>query len=293
MKLVILIALIALAVAAPAEKKPVEDKKPVDKPAADDKKPVEKPTEEKKDKEHKGLQWPLPDPDNEGDLMLHGAHLMDRVEELHKHKTDKEEDKMILSHGRDYLRRVHKYIEKATDFKILAVLCRDSERLNSTDRWEIRTLPKDQRLPYPWFGASTDDQPEKQSAQTEQTQTSKQQNDAKKAKDAKPIDPIVSSDNSTHENATEDAHANNATDLERPNFEAINDEFYKRMGDNFARVLLKRFRKEKLEKEEIEYLNRWTGEESVHYGFMGIYCHDGENVKELTKRISVLIDEKQ
>jgi len=295
----ILIALIALAAAAPAEKKPADDKKVAEKtddkkPAADDKKPVEKPAE-KKDEERKGLQWPLPDPDNEGDLMLHGAHLFDRVEELHKGKVEKDEEKMILSVGREYLRRVHKYIEKTTDFKITPVLCRDSERLNSTKRWEIRSRVA-QRGSGNWFidffqGSSTDGQPEKQPTQSQDT---KQQNDATPSKNTKQQnDPIVPS-NSTHENATENA---NSTEIPvvKPgkNFEVLNREYYNRMGDNFARVLLKRYRKEKMEKEEIEYLERWSSEESVHYGFMGIYCHDGENVKELTKRISTLIEEKQ
>jgi len=307
--LVILIALIALAVAAPAEKKPAEDKKPVEKtddkkPAADDKKPLEKVDEkkEKKDEERKGLQWPLPDPDNEGDLMLHGSHLFDRVEELHKGKSEKDEDKMILHVGREYLRRVHKYIEKTTDFKILPVLCRDSERLNSTRRWEIRTRPANQRG---WFNTffpgidnlipglpSTDDQPETQSAQVGQAaQSAKQQNDATQSKGTKQNDPIVPS-NSTHENATENTNAT-VSAKERPNFEAVDDEYHKRMGDNFARVLLKRYRKEKLEKEESEYLERWIGDESIHYGMMGIYCHEGENVKEITKRIATLIEDKQ
>jgi len=294
MKLVILIALIALAVAAPAEKKPVDDKKAAEKTEEKKKEAVEKP-EEKKDEERKGLQWPLPDPDNEGDLMLHGAHLFDRVDELRKGKSDKDEDKMVLSVGREYLRRVHKYIEKNTDFKILSVLCRDSERLNSTDRWEIRLHP--QKRPQFVF-PSTDGQTEKQSTQTEQVQGTKQQkqNDATQTKDTKQNDPIVASNNSTHENATENANVN-ATDAhvgkERPTFETINKEYYERMGDNFARVLMKRFRKEKMEKEETQYLERWVSDESIHYGMMGIYCHDGENVKELVKRINTLIEEKQ
>jgi hypothetical protein len=298
MKLVILIALIALAAAAPAEKKPAEDKKVAEKndnksPAADDKKPAEK-----KDEERKGLHWPLPDPDNEGDLMLHGAHLFDRVEELRKGKLEKDEDKMVLSVGREYLRRVHKFIEKTTDFKILPVLCRDSERMNSTDRWQIRLRPTQTSFGN-WLvdffrgASSTDSQPEKQTVQVEQGQTAKQQNDATQTKETKQNDPIVPS-NSTHENVTENVNATVVVPTKfGKNFEAVNDEYYERMGDNFARILMKRFRKEKLEQEETDYLARWSSDESIHYGMMGIYCNEGENVKELTKRISTFIDEKQ
>jgi len=298
-----------LAAAAPADKKPVDKN---DDKKTDEKKPVEKPTDDKKDKERKGLQWPLPDPDNEGDLMLHGSQLMDRVEELHKGKVEKEEDKMILSVGRDYLRRVHKYIEKATDFKILPVLCKDSEHLNSTTRWVIRSLPKNHQSFLDWFQSvfasrsfSTDEEPEKQSAQGEQgTKGTKQQQDATQSKGAKQQNDSVAQSDSEHENVTENATENvNTTEIahgnnnngtkERPNFEKINKEFYKSMGDNFARMLMKRYRKEKMDKEETEYLNRWNSDEAVHYGFMGIYCHDGENLKDLIKRISTLIDEKQ
>jgi len=188
-------------------------------------------------------------------------------------------DKMVLSVGREYLRRVHEYIKKTPEFQILPVLCRDSERLNSTKRWEIRARPQS-RFAVDIF-ESTDGQQEKQPTQNEQPQ-----NDAIQPKDTKQNDPIVPS-NSTHENATE-------IPIEAgKNFEVIDREFYNRMGDNFARVLLKRYRNEKLEKEEIEYMDRWLCEESVHYGFMGIYCHEGENVEELTKRIGTfLIEEK-
>jgi len=290
MKLIILFALIALAVSTPAEKKPAEKNENKETAANDEKKPAKKPAEDKKDEERKGLVWPLPDPIDEGDLMLHGAHLFDRVEELHKGKVDKEEDKMILSVGREYLRLVHKYIEKNTDFKIPSVLCRDSDRMNSTDRWEIRLQPGKQQF-NSWF--NTDGQT--QQKQSTQQQTEQKQNDAPQSKETKQNDPIVSS-NSTHEsNVTENLNATEApvsSSKDHPNFETIRKEYYKRMGDNFARVLLKRYRKEKLEKEESEYLNRWVAEESIHYGMMGIFCHDGENVKDITKRIATVINDK-
>jgi len=291
--LIILFALIALAVSTPAEKKPAEkaEKAENKETANDEKKPAKKPADDKKDDERKGLVWPLPDPIDEGDLMLHGAHLFDRVEELHKGKLDKEEDKMILSVGREYLRLVHKYIEKNTDFKIPSVLCRDSDRMNSTDRWEIRLQPGKQQF-NAWF--NTDGQTQ-QKQQTEQ-QATKQQNDAAQSKETKQNDQIVPSNNSTHENVTENLNATESSSVpsskDHPNFETIRKEYYKRMGDNFARVLLKRYRKEKLEKEETEYLNRWVADESIHYGMMGIFCHDGENVKDITKRLATVINDK-
>jgi len=287
--LVILIALISLAYAAPADdKKPVADSKPVEgaqnkEPAADEKKPVEN-SDAKKDDERKGLRWPLPNPVDEGDLMLHGSHLYDRVEELHKGKVEKEEDKMILSVGREYLRHVHDYIKKTPDFKILPDLCRDSVHLNSTTkRWVIRIHPSKQR----WseiFGSSNDGQQEKQpAAQNEQAKV-----DASQSKSNKQNDPIVPS-NSTHENAT-DAPIEMMN--RKDDFEAKREEHYKRVGDNFAHLLLKRYKKEKLEKEEIDYLAHWVGDESIHYGMMSIYCHEGENVEEITKRIGTFIEEK-
>jgi len=281
MKLVILIALIALAAATPVEDKKTNDDQKVSeksenkKPAADEKKVVK--PEEKKNEEHKGLQWPLPDPINEGDLMLHGAHILDRVEELRKKKLDNDMDKMIVSVGREYLRRVHEYVKKTTDFKILPDLCRDSERLNSTKRWEIRLRPIAE-IPRvrPNRATPTDGKSEKQIA-----------------KDTHQNDPIVPF-NTTHENATDNVNVTteNGTMNLVENFETRREDHYERMGENFARVLLKRYRKEKLEKEESEYLERWVSDESVHYGMMGIYCHNGENIKEITKRIKTVVDEK-
>jgi len=76
-------------------------------------------------------------------------------------------------------------------------------------------------------------------------------------------------------------------------FEVLVKQYNQRIGDNFARLLMKRYRKEKLEQEEIDYLARWLSDESIHYGMMGIYCDDGQNLDDLTKRIRVLIEEKQ
>jgi len=323
MKLIILIALIALATAAP-----IDDKKPAEKPVSnqENKKPaadVEIKEEivdiveiKEKPDERKGLRWPLPDPIDEGDLILHGSHLFDRVEELHKTKVETEEDKMILSVGRDYLRRVHEYIKKTPDFKILPDLCRDSDHLNSTKRWEIRIRPTifvSETVTYiEWvFGPSTDGQQQKQSAhQPDQIQGAP-------AKNTKQNDPIVFPSNSTHENVTDtpsnstdivtdtpivlpsNSSHENVTDFpmidmnRKDDFETKRDEYYKHVGNNFAHLLLKKYRKEKLDKEEIDYLDHWSNEESIHYGMMGIYCHEGENIEEITKRMGILIDEKQ
>jgi len=199
---------------------------------------------------------------------------------------------MIVSVGREYLRLVHEYIENTTDFKIPSILCRDSDRINSTDRWEIRLRPKTQR----GFGAddkflklaelvtgakvgansvlgSTDDQPEKVQI------VKREQNDSNRTI----TDPIVPS-NST---------IALASNKEQPKFEVVQKEYNKRIGDNFTRLLMKRYRKEKLEREEIDYLARWLSDESIHYGMMGIYCDDGENFEDIKKRIRVLIEEKQ
>jgi len=210
---------------------------------------------------------------------------------------------MIVSVGREYLRRVHQYIEKVTDFKFPSILCRETAaRMNLPDRWQIRLLqPKDQRgvgeilnafLNTNIFG-STDDQIETQQSsiqQTEKVQIVKrhEQNDANQAKEAKQDDSIMS----THDNATE---SNTTTQAPKrlSQFEVLNKQYNQRIGDNFARLLMKRYRQEKLEQEEIDYLARWVSDESIHYGMMGIYCDDGENIDDLIKRIRVLIEEKQ
>jgi len=236
--------------------------------------------------------------------MLHGDYLFDRLETLQKSKIEKDEDKMIVSVGREYLRRVHQYIEKVSDYKIPSILCRDSDRMNSADRWQIRLLPpKDQRGigedilnffidPIGTIFGSTDDQPETQSIQTEKVRIVKrEQNGANQAKDVKQDDPIVSS-NTTHDNATESTNSTQAP-KKLSRFEVLVKQYNQRIGDNFARLLMKRYRKEKLEQEEIDYLARWLSDESIHYGMMGIYCDDGQNLDDLTKRIRVLIEEKQ
>jgi hypothetical protein len=282
MKFLILLALIAFAAALPAEDKKekiAEDKKPVTdekKPAQDEKKPAQ---DEKKEEEHHGLQWPLPDPINEGDLMLHGFHLFERVNELRKAKLENDVDKMVLAVGRDYLRGVHKYLEKQKDFKIISILCRDSIALNNaTRRWEIRLRPEHQPT-------------ETKEAKEEKKETEgEKQNDVPLAgKIEKPKDT-----NLTTENVTETPILDKKPAVEtRETYEARRVDHYERMGDNFARLLLKKWRKEKMIEEETEYLDQWIEDAAVHYGTMAIYCRDGENIKEIIKRINTMITEKE
>jgi len=316
--LVILIALIALTVAAP-----VDEKKPEEKPAEKandqvhigDEKPMQNQTVEKKDEDRKGLRFPLPEPDNEGDLMWYGIQLMDRVEELHKSNSSKDCDKMLLSVGREYLRRVQKYIKETPEFKIMPILCRDSERLNSSKRWEIRVRPKNQRGFVDWFSSpcfplfcSTDEQTETKSVQKRETAPIVQANSTNENKTEKVI-AKRETDNSTFDLANSTTTHENVTEAPievievieiieipakgAPNFEVVNKVYYRSMGENFGRVLMKKYRQQKLEQEEIDYLNRWSSDESIHYGLMGIYCHEGENLEDISKRISVLIEEQQ
>lgn len=284
MKAIVFAAILALASAMPVDKK------------VDEKKPAEK-LEEKK-----GLQFPLPEPADEGDLMLHGSLFYDRVEELRKAKVEKEEEKMILSVGREFLRRVHKYLEATPDFKIPAVLCHDSRiALNSSRRWELRVRPQPGAIP-----ANDDVKPQNDTIKAEnetvkaQNETVKPQNDTVKPQNDTPIettkqekpqnDALAASKPKTNvvvENATESPITKPAS------FEARRADFYERMGENYVRLLLKKFRKEVLIEEETEYIEQWLNDEAIHYGAMGIYCHEGENLKEIVKKLSLYIDEKQ
>lgn len=259
--------------------------------------PIEK-TEEKLE-DRRGLQWPLPDPHSEGDLMLHGSHFYDRVEELRKGKLDNDVEKMILSYGREFLRKAHKYLEATPDFKVPAVLCRDSRDLNSSRRWEIRIQPEQQPA---GDNKEQEQAKDKQQVQGEQQpkpqndapaqETEAQENDAKPAqpKQAKPAnDEKLAASNVTNENVTEVAtKAGEHFDT----YERQRVDWYRRMGENFARLLMKRYRKETLIAEETQYIERWLDDEAIHFGVMGIYCHEGENVKELVKKIANYVEEK-
>jgi hypothetical protein len=311
----VLIAVFALAYGAAVPKEEKKDAK-ADKPKEDKptEKPIEKPAEKKDEKSDDGrLQWPQPDPRSEGDLILHGSHLFDRVEELRKAKPENDVDKMILSVGRDFLRKCHKYLEATPDFKIVPALCRDSRELtnNGTRRWEIRLQPEHQ--PAAVAGeekkeeANKDNkqQPEQPKPQNDATATKTKRDAAKKEEEKKDKDaskdspkPDEPKGNSTEANGTDPAipkpesDAPREGDRDRDNYEARRRDFYSRTGDNFARLLLKSWRKEKLSEEERAFVEDWSNEEAIHYGTMGIYCQQGENVKELIKKIKEIVDEK-
>lgn len=170
-------------------------------------------------------------------------------------------------------------------------MCRDSRELNSTRRWEIRIHPEQQPA------GDNKEQPEqankeKQPAQGEQQP--KPQNDA-------PVDPKNDvkprpDAKLPASNATEPVNATEAPiSIPKPEhevYEVQRGDWYRRMGENFARLLMKRYRKETLIVEENEYLDRWLEEEAIHYGVMGIYCQEGENVKEILKKITSYAEEK-
>jgi len=295
MKYLALFALVALAAAGPArkEEKPAEEKKPAD----------DKPILEEKAR----LQWPMPDPSSEGDLMLHGSISYDRVRDLHKGKSEDDVDKMILAHGRLFLRRVLKFWEENGDFKIEKTICRDSRTLNSTiNRWSIE-IPKPVQDAQPAAES-------KEGEKTVQRDAPLPKEDQEKAED-QPLKNNASLANETETTTTEkptDKPTDKPTEkpsekpTEQPlsttvkpeipekdkDFEVRRREFYRESGVNFARLLMREYRKEKLVEEETEYLARWLNDEAVHYGAMAIYCNEGENVKEIKKQLTVFVEEK-
>jgi hypothetical protein len=308
------LAVVALAVAVPVEEK----------------KPEEKKKDEKKPEERGGLQWPMPDPDSEGDLMLHGAEIYDRVDELHKTKVEDEADKSILAHGREYLRRVAKWFDDNADMKIMPVLCRDSRTLNGTvNRWRMEIVKEEPQASSPAPAAVKQrDQP-----------LPKDEKDEKEKKDKKPEDESVKIEspkaNITNENETlansttplsivqndspiaqndvlppaktterpverpdsNSTEANSTEPADRPkedSYEIRRRDFYRQTGTNFVRLIQKQQRKDSsLKQDENEYLARWLSDEAVHYGAMAIYCNEGENVKEIRKQLTILLEDKQ
>lgn len=244
------------------------------------------------DDNKRGLQWPLPDPMSEGDLMLHGAISFDRVRALHKAKLDDEVDKMILNHGRVFLRRVSKFFEENNEFKIMPILCRDSVKLNGTNnRWRIE-IPKAQAAPVDPKDAPKDIQKDSPIPKDKE----------EKAADA-PRSNVTAAENETTTSAPlsssgkpEDKPSTTA----RPAVEAVDErtyevrrhEFYRQVGSNFARLLMREYRKETLIVEETEYLARWINDESVHYGAFAIYCAEGEDVKAINKKLATYLEEK-
>jgi hypothetical protein len=294
--------------------------------AAEEKKPKQEEAEKKPaapvaaaaaDDERRGLVWPLPDPISEGDLMLHGSISYDRVRALYKNKLEDDVDRMVLAHGRSFLRRVSKFFDDNAEFKIMPVLCKDQRNMNATNnRWRIE-IPKQ---------AAPAEEKQQEIAERDQPIPQKE----------------IQNDNITNENVTTTFAVENATTTiapsssaaplstsaaplstdkpsekptEKPSekptdkpltttvkpvepvkpeesFEVRRREFYRQVGANFARLLMKEFRKEALISEESDYLARWIADEAVHYGAFAIYCNEGENVKEIKKQLAVFLEEK-
>jgi len=240
--------------------------------------------DEKKEEQpqQRGLVWPLPDPQSEGDLMLHGSISFDRVQALHKQKLEDDVDKATWSHGRQFLRRVQRYFEETSDFRVNPVLCRDSRQLNGTNnRWEIE-------IPH---------QPEEKDAEKKPVQNDQPQQKEKSEK-------IEKADDVPHSNKT-----SNETETEKPSlkpepvktqvnptpesYEAQRNKFYDQVGANFARLLIREHRKEQLSQEETQYLAHWNSDEAVHYGSLAIYCNEGENIKEIKKQLKTYLEDNQ
>jgi len=328
--LIVLVAVVALVSAAAIEKE--KEKQSDDKPRE------EKPR----------LQWPMPDPVSEGDLMLHGSISFDRVRDLHKAKVEDETDKMILAHGRQFLQRVSKYFDDNADLKIMPVICKDSRTLNSTNnRWRIEIpkqaapaepkqaakegkqrdspLPKDKQADSK-KAEKVNDQPISNnltsSNETENVTTTLapiSSSEGPASSSERPLStserPIASSsdrplssssdrpssekpaEKSSTEKPVEKSSTTLKPEIEKPvaekeTYETRRREFNRQVGTNFARLLMREYRKEELSKEETEYLARWVNDEAVHYGALAIYCNEGENVQEIKKQLVAFLEEK-
>jgi len=250
----------------------------------------------------------LPDVLSEGDLMLHGRISFDRVRDLHKVKIEEDTDKMILAHGRLFLRRVSKFLDDNVDFKIIPILCRDTRNLNGTNnRWKIE-IPKEQQAAAPVVA---------QGAAQGAAQSAPIQRDAPLPKDKAekfdeprnnltlsneteaPTTVAPSSEKPTDKPSSEKPSGSLTTlkpEIEKPEekdtYEVRRRDFYRRVGENFARLLMKEYRKETMVQEETEYLARWIADEAVHYGAVAIYCSENENVKEIKKNLAIYLEEK-
>jgi len=295
--LIVLVAIVAFA-SAVEEAKPAADEKPRDKTR---------------------LVWPLPDVLSEGDLMLHGRISWDRVRELHKAKLEEDVDKMILAHGRLFLRRVSKFFDDNSDFKIMPILCKDSRNLNGTNnRWRIE-IPKEQSPPAQAAPVAAEAAKAPQQGQAEAAKAPQQaapaaasQRDSPLPKDKvdeprnngslsnETIDVNATTVAPSSEKPTDKPSAVASTTLkpeiekpdEKDSYEVRRRDFYRRVSENFARLLMKEYRKETMAQEETEYLARWIADEAVHYGAMAIYCNENENIKEIKKNLVVYLEEK-
>jgi hypothetical protein len=286
--------------------------------AAEEKKPAQQ-QEEKKPVEH-GLQWPLPDPMSEGDLMLHGSISFDRVQALHKGKVEDEVDKMVLAHGRQFLRRVSKFFDDNAEFKIIPILCKDLRNLNATNnRWRIE-IPKNQpaqqgpqgdaKEPIQRDAPLPKDKNEKpddaahnntneNETTTVQPSSSVQPSTERPSSSVQPSSERPSSSSSAQPSSEKPSDKPSTTikppvepAQEKETYEVRRHDFYRQVGTNFARLLMREYRKEQLIQEETEYLQRWLADEAVHYGALAIYCNEGENVKDIKKQLVNFLEEK-
>jgi len=286
--LIVLVAVVAL-VSSAEEQKPAADQKPRE----------EKPR----------LVWPLPDVLSEGDLMLHGRISFDRVRDLHKAKLEEDVDKMILAHGRLFLRRVSKFFDDNADLKIIPILCRDTRNLNGTNnRWRIE-IPKE----IPVQAAPPVDAPKQQGGPVQRDaplpkekadKVEEPRNNLTLSNETEAPTTVAPSsekptDKPSGDKPTEKPSASSTTlkpEIEKPedkdSYEVRRRDFYRRVGENFARLLMKEYRKETMVQEETEYLARWIADEAVHYGAMAIYCNENENVKEIKKNLAIYLEEK-
>jgi len=280
MKFLVLVAIVALASAAPVEEsKPASDEKP---------------------REKSRLVWPMPDVLSEGDLMLHGRISFDRVRDLHKAKLEEDVDKMILAHGRLFLRRVSKFFDDNADFKILSTLCKDSRNLNNTNRWRIE-IPKEQPQAAAPIDAAKSQQGAAPAAPADAAKPAQAAQAAAPSQRDSPLpkDKVdeprnnASLSNETDSNVTTTVAPSSEKPAEdKDSYEVRRRDFYRRVGENFARLLMKEYRKETMVQEETEYLARWIADEAVHYGAMAIYCGENENVKEIKKNLAIYLEEK-
>jgi len=247
---------------------------------------------------------------SEGDLMLHGRISFDRVRDLHKAKLEEDVDRMILAHGRLFLRRVSKFFDDNADFKIMPILCKDSRNLNATNnRWRIE-IPKDlpQAAPAaPAAPAEAAKPPQAAAASQRDSPLPKDKVDEPRNNGSLSNETIDINATTTVAPSTEKATDKPSSDkpvasttlkpeIEKPeekdSYEVRRRDFYRRVGENFARLLMKEWRKETMVQEETEYLARWVADEAVHYGAMAIYCNENENIKEIKKNLSVYLEEK-
>lgn len=287
MKCLVLLAAVALVSAVP-----IEEKKPLKE---DDKKPVD---------EKRGLQWPLPDPYSEGDLMLHGSISFDRVRDLHKGKLEDDVDKMILAHGRLFLRRVSKFFDDNADIKIMPILCRDSRELNGTiNRWRIEIPKIPQAAPAaPAAAENKENKENKEIGQRDEPINDiKPDNETSENETTSDVSTFLPSSSTFSPSSSPSSDKPLSTTVkptlevkpeDKDTYEVRRRDFYRQVGANFARLLMKEYRKEALIKEETEYLARWVADEAVHYGAVAIYCHEGENVKEIKKQLVTFLEEK-